>query len=199
MSGVGWTLDFRLWTLELWNFGHWTLDFNPWHRSDSKSVDKVTKIISIFEERDQRPKAMDRYERLVDKLIRESMERGEFDDLAGAGEPIDLNENPFVPPDMRTVNRLMRNAGFAPAWIEERKDIDAAFVEAKAKLVRASEIYSREGDLNKSPEWARAVREFRETVAELNRRIKFYNLKAPAVGFHRRVIDAEEIVGSLER
>ena len=141
---------------------------------------------------------MDKYERLVDKLIRESMERGEFDDLPGSGEPIDLNENPFVPPDMQTVNRILKNAGFAPAWIEERKAIDASFIEAKTQLTRAKEIYSRESKLTDSPQWKRAVQEFRETVAELNRRIKFYNLKAPTVGFHRKMIDVEEIVSSLE-
>jgi hypothetical protein len=30
----------------------------------------------------------DRYEGFVDRLIRESMERGDFDDLAGEGRPI---------------------------------------------------------------------------------------------------------------
>ena len=66
---------------------------------------------------------MDKWESLVDRLIRESMERGEFDSLSGTGEPIDLTENPFEDPDLRTANRLLRNAGFAPAWIEERTDI----------------------------------------------------------------------------
>jgi DnaJ family protein C protein 28 len=142
---------------------------------------------------------MDKYERLVDRLIRESMERGEFNDLSGSGEPLDLNENPFEPPEMRTVNRLLRNAGFAPAWIEERKDIDASFNQAKTTLVRAKEIYGREGALVDSPQWARAVGEFRAIVAELNRRIRFYNLKAPAAGFHLKTIDDEQIIGSLEK
>jgi DnaJ family protein C protein 28 len=142
---------------------------------------------------------MDKYERLVDKLIRESMERGEFDDLSGSGEPIDLTENPFVPEEMRTVNRLLRNAGFAPAWIEERKDIDATFIEAKTRLTRAKEIYSREGQLADSPQWIRAVREFCEIVDELNIRIRHYNLKAPAPGFHRKTIDAEQIIKSVEQ
>jgi hypothetical protein len=141
---------------------------------------------------------MDKYERLVDKLIRESMERGEFDDLAGAGEPIDLSENPFVPPDMQTVNRLLKNAGFAPAWLEERKDITAALLGAKTTLVRAKEIYSPEGPLAESPQWARATREFREIVDELNRRIKHYNLKAPAPGFHLRTIDVDVVIRQLE-
>ena len=34
------------------------------------------------------------WESLIDKKIREAMERGEFDNLTGKGEPIDLSENP---------------------------------------------------------------------------------------------------------
>jgi len=73
---------------------------------------------------------MDKWEPLIERMIRESMDRGEFDDLPGAGQPIDLTENPFEAPELRTVHRLLRNAGFAPAWIEERKDIDSSFTQA---------------------------------------------------------------------
>ncbi len=123
---------------------------------------------------------MDKRESLIDKLIRESMERGEFDDLTGKGQPIDLSENPFEDPELRTVHRLLRNAGFAPAWLEERKDIDAEFERARATLVRANQ-------------------EFRQTVAEINRRVRIYNLKAPAVVFHRKTIDAEALIRELEK
>jgi DnaJ homolog subfamily C member 28 len=77
---------------------------------------------------------MNRFESLSEKTLREAIENGEFDDLPGRGEPIDLRENPFEDPDLRTVHRLLRNAGFAPAWIEERKDIDAELARAKTKL-----------------------------------------------------------------
>ncbi len=123
---------------------------------------------------------MDKRESLIDKLIRESIERGEFDDLTGKGQPIDLSENPFEDPELRTVHRLLRNAGFAPAWLEERKDIDAEFERARATLVRANQ-------------------EFRQTVAEINRRVRIYNLKAPAVVFHRKTIDAEALIRELEK
>src|SRR5262250_3018461 len=135
---------------------------------------------------------MDKWESLVDKLIRESMERGEFNDLPGSGQPIDLAENPFEDPDLRTAHRLLRNAGFAPAWIEERKDIDAGLRLARDVLLRASRLYSQEGKLAESPQWNRAVAEFREKVAELNQRIQLYNLKSPGVVFHRKVVDTEE-------
>ena len=139
---------------------------------------------------------MDKWESLVDKLIRESMERGEFEGLAGEGEPIDLSENPFEAPELRTAHRLLRNAGFAPAWIEERKDIETSFAQAKAVLIRAKELYLGENRL--LAQWQRAAQEFRETVAELNQRVRVYNLKTPAAGFQRKVFDAEALISELE-
>ena len=139
---------------------------------------------------------MDKFESLVDKLIRESMERGEFDDLSGKGEPVDLRENPFEDPDVRTAHRLLRNAGFAPAWVEERKEIDASLQRAQATLRRARDLYRHE--IPGGARWQRAVREFRETVAELNQRIRMYNLKAPATIFHRKVVDVDALIRELE-
>ena len=137
---------------------------------------------------------MDKWERLVDRLIRESMERGEFDSLSGTGEPIDLTENPFEDPDLRTANRLLRNAGFAPAWIEERKDIEATLQQSEAVLRRARTLYRSD-----SAQWQRAVTEFREITAELNRRIRLYNLKTPVVTLQRKAIDVDDIIHSLEQ
>ncbi len=142
---------------------------------------------------------MDKWEPLIDKMIREAMERGEFDNLPGSGQPIDLSENPFEDPDVRTAHRLLRNAGFAPAWIEERKDIDAEFQRARTTLLRAKSLYGLSGQRANNPHWQRAANEFREIAAELNQRIRIYNLKAPAVGFHRAVIDADSLISELEK
>lgn len=139
---------------------------------------------------------MDKWESLVDKLIRESMERGEFKGLSGEGEPIDLSENPFEAPELRTAHRLLRNAGFAPAWIEERKDIEASFTRAWTILARARKLYSEE--VPHGAQWRRAVQEFRETVAELNQRVRIYNLKAPTAGFQRKVFDVDSLIRELE-
>lgn len=141
--------------------------------------------------------AMNRLESLTEKRLREAIENGEFDDLPGKGEPIDLKENPFEDPDLRVVHRLLRNAGFAPAWIEERKDIDAELAGAQRKLSRAWELFGERG--TSQLEWERNVKEFREKVAELNQRVRIYNLKTPAAVFHRRHIDAEKIVEGIQR
>src|SRR5688572_22740781 len=140
---------------------------------------------------------MNRLESLTEKRLREAIENGEFGDLPGKGEPIDLKENPFEDPDLRVVHRLLRNAGFAPAWIEERKDIDAELDVAQRKLSRAWELFGRVGASGNVPsdlEWERSVGEFREKVTELNKRISLYNLKAPAAAFHRLRVDAEKVI-----
>ena len=140
---------------------------------------------------------MNRLESLTEKRLREAIENGEFDDLPGKGEPIDLRENPFEDPDLRVVHRLLRNAGFAPAWIEERKDIDAELAAAQTKLSRAWALFGEGGKAPSDAEWERTVKEFREQVQELNQRIRIYNLKAPAAVFHRKHLDADKMVESI--
>jgi len=141
---------------------------------------------------------MNRLESLAEKRLREAIENGEFDDLPGKGEPIDLRENPFEDPDLRTVHRLLRNAGFAPAWIEERKDIDAELAAAQTKLSRAWALFGEGGKAKSEAEWERSVKEFRAQVLELQQRIRIYNLKAPAAVFHRKHIDVEKILDAIK-
>ena len=142
------------------------------------------------------------WESLIDKKIREAMERGEFDNLTGKGEPIDLSENPFEDPDWRTAHRMLRNAGFAPAWIEERKDIDAELAVARNNLARVWGILQNarqtEHESSATARWQKALATFREKVDELNRRINAWNLKAPAVSFQRMRIDVEAEIRSLQ-
>ena len=144
---------------------------------------------------------MKHWESLVDQKIREAMEQGEFDDLAGSGEPIDTSVNPFEDPEMRLAHRMLRNAGFAPSWIEERKNIDAELEIARNQLARAWTIRENsrgtEHERGAQARWEKALTSFRTQAAELNRRIAAWNLKIPAAGFQRRLIDIEEQVGQV--
>ena len=141
---------------------------------------------------------MNRLESLTEKSIREAIEKGEFDNLPGKGQPLDLSENPFEDPDLRTVHRLLRNAGFAPAWIEERKDIEAQLELARTTLMRAWRLYNPLGVAANANNWERNVSEFREKVAELRQRIHIYNLKAPSM-FHKRQLDADVIIEAIKK
>jgi hypothetical protein len=144
---------------------------------------------------------MNPWESLIDRKIREAIEAGEFDNLAGTGQPIDLSENPFEDPDWRTAHRLLRNAGFAPSWIEERKEIDAELEAARIILARNWKIkLNARGSRNEhaaDERWEKAVATFCEKLLELNRRVDAWNLKTPAVSFHRNRIDVARAIDGI--
>ena len=115
---------------------------------------------------------MDEWYFIAERKIREAMEEGAFDHLEGAGKPLDLSENPFEDPSDRLANRLLKNNGFAPDWIEEAKEIAA-----ESRRLRA---------LGEIP-----TDDLRSRVDSLNRRILAYNLKAPASSLHKRFFEID--------
>jgi len=80
---------------------------------------------------------MDEWEIIAERKIREAMAEGAFDNLEGKGRPLDLSEDPHQDPSLRMAHRLLRNNGFAPAWIEEAKDLEQAIERARRDLERA--------------------------------------------------------------
>jgi hypothetical protein len=54
------------------------------------------------------------FEMIAERRIAEAAAQGEFDGLPGAGRPLDLDEDPLVPEEMRMASRILRNAGFRP-------------------------------------------------------------------------------------
>ncbi len=69
-------------------------------------------------------KYMSSTQELVEEQIRKAREKGGFDNLEGAGKPLDLTENPYEPPEMRMVIKILKNNDFAPYWIELGKEVD---------------------------------------------------------------------------
>ena len=60
---------------------------------------------------------------IAEQRIAEAMERGDFDDLPGAGEPLVLDDDPLIPEDLRMAYRILKNAGFVPPELEAHKEI----------------------------------------------------------------------------
>ena len=119
---------------------------------------------------------MDAFRLIADRKIQEAMEVGAFENLSGRGQPLSLEEDPFEDPSLRMAHRLLRNNGFAPAWIEEGKDIEIAI--ARLRDDRAQARIGRD--------------EFRREAAAINRRIFAFNLRAPSMAVHKRALDPDE-------
>ena len=62
-------------------------------------------------------------ERLAETHIDAAAERGELDDLPGAGKPLDLDDARGVPAELRAGYRLLKNAGFVPPELQTHREI----------------------------------------------------------------------------
>lgn len=60
---------------------------------------------------------------LAEARIEEAIEAGAFDDLPGAGRPLELDDERFVPEEVRAAYRILKRAGFVPPEVEARKEI----------------------------------------------------------------------------
>jgi hypothetical protein len=79
------------------------------------------------------------FERIVEAMIREAMERGEFDNLPGKGKPIDLTEYFETPEEVRLANSVLKSAGMTSREVDllreiaELKRMLAALLDEKKK------------------------------------------------------------------
>jgi hypothetical protein len=109
-----------------------------------------------------RKPAGENYESWVDRQIREARERGEFDNLPGAGKPLPDLHRPYD--ELWWVRKKLKeeNLSYLPPALQLRKEVE----EAREQITRA-----------------RSEREVRKIVAGINERIREANrtsLQGPA-------------------
>lgn len=68
---------------------------------------------------------MDFLDRLAERRILEAIERGELENLPGEGTPLPPENLDFVPAELRSGYRLLKNAGFVPPEVETLRSIGA--------------------------------------------------------------------------
>lgn len=103
----------------------------------------------------------------------------------------------------RVAFRLFKDNCVTLPWIEEGGAIDAAVDGARADLLRSWNVYrsslsTRRRAALAEDDWQQVLTGFRRHVADLNRRIAAYNLKAPSAKFRRPPLDAEREIGRLK-
>jgi hypothetical protein len=75
---------------------------------------------------------------IAERKIAEAVANGEFDDLPGEGQPLELDDDSLVPEDLRLAYRILKNAGFVPPEVETLNEIAALerLVTKDSKAVR---------------------------------------------------------------
>lgn len=113
---------------------------------------------------------MQKWESPVDRLIREAMEAGKFDDLPGKGKPVNLDGGFDA-----TLRRILRDNGATHPVLETRHALEA-------ELQAARRHFRHDGQ----------EASFRRRIHDLNRDIRLFNLRSPLPNFHLRTIDADK-------
>ncbi|MGH2516025.1 MAG: DUF1992 domain-containing protein [Ktedonobacterales bacterium] len=133
----------------------------------------------------------------VEEQITEAQQRGDFDNLPGAGKPLRIEKNVFAG-DKALAYSLLKNNQVAPPEIERAKDIDAALARAgellttlrrrrdslRLKIGRAFASDRRTYNLLRD----KTALRYEETLRAVNSNILSLNITAPPA-LHRRLLD----------
>jgi hypothetical protein len=63
------------------------------------------------------------FQKIAERRILEAIQEGAFEDLPGAGQPLELENDSHVPEDLRVAYKILKNAGFVPKEVALRKEI----------------------------------------------------------------------------
>lgn len=86
---------------------------------------------------------------LADQRIQEAMDRGEFDDYPGKGEPFPpefFNDNPYVPGELKL--SILDLKGFTPHEISLKRDLEILRVKLKSKKLSEEERLKLMNDIS---------------------------------------------------
>lgn len=148
----------------------------------------------------------------VNKQIEEAMARGEFADLPGEGKPLKLDTDPFLTPQARMTNRLLKENGFAPRWVEVEKEIkrekaqlERVLINLKARrerlLVIVQQYPRRHGVISRTfeQERARAMTQYSEKLENLNRKIQRVNLLMPTRNRQYALVNRAQVLARFQK
>ena len=118
----------------------------------------------------------------IEQKIQQAINEGAFDNLPGAGKPLNLEKNPYTDPSLGLAHDILKNNELAPEWIERDKSIRHGLDQARHQLATA--WVAQQADPAEDI-WQAALARFAEQLEKLNRSIDDFNLLAPTLAVHR--------------
>ncbi|XP_043972461.1 dnaJ homolog subfamily C member 28 [Gambusia affinis] len=119
-------------------------------------------------------------ERLVEDLIQESMARGDFRNLSGAGKPLNkFQHNPYADPMTHNLNRILIDNGYQPPWVVMQRDIREGAARVRTRLLEARAQLGDPMTPAERRHWERLCGAVEEELAKLNKMVDDYNLIVP--------------------
>lgn len=68
-------------------------------------------------------------DQLAEQNIQQAIDNGDLDNLPGAGRPLVFEDDSLVPEHLRMAHKILKNAGFTPPSVMDRKSIEALSAE----------------------------------------------------------------------
>lgn len=147
----------------------------------------------------------------IEQAIRKAMRDGLFDNLPGAGQPLDLDrtDDPNTPDDMRLAYKVMKDNNITPDWITLRKSLEQQQAKIRRELARGRRAYlgtlrdaEKTGNVTKREEtvlaWKRLLSTFEEAITRYNDHVLTYNLKVPRGVRQRHFMELDRELARLE-
>ncbi len=148
----------------------------------------------------------DKHRILSERRIRDALQSGELQTELGPTRRLDLEDNPYVPEDMRLALKVMQNSHLRPDWMELGDEIDhdiAAWRQAADRhfaLLRERLDQATRRDLHRlrdevrdlQQRHARLSRQHAAAIDEINAKIHRYNATVPTDSLLRGTINTAE-------
>lgn len=118
------------------------------------------------------------------------MQRGDFDNLPGAGKPIQWKDNPLAPEDEKLAFDVLQNNGFTLPWIEKGREVKAerlAFRQTLAQWRRAHPAAAAD----------QVPADIADRLARLNKMIMDYNRGVPVEALQVSFVDLNRELDAL--
>jgi len=64
------------------------------------------------------------FHKIIEERIRKAQKKGLFKNLEGSGKPLNLEDDRYIPEDLRLAHKILKNADCLPPEIELKKDIE---------------------------------------------------------------------------
>jgi len=148
---------------------------------------------------------MNKWERLVDRLITDSIGDGDVSHLPGAGKSLPLKYDSNTPDDLRAAFKIMEDHNVMPEWIETGRRLEQLEASLRRQIEARTQQYLRESQRARqdpgSPlvaqlesSWHRYQERYLERVKRYNREALTYNLTLPKGIPHRQALRGERLI-----
>lgn len=142
---------------------------------------------------------------LVEQRIRQAEENGQFDNLPGAGKPLELDQNPEAG-DKALAYSILKQHNIAPPEVELGREVDALLAQAEKLRVelrqRRANLLLRGTPAEGNRKMYRALRtkyaaRSAAAVREARSKVLTLNIIAPPA-LHRPLVDANALIAAFD-